>query len=130
MNGGAVNSVVNEAHVHEIVSTAGSNLAELKKLATDVDPLQAVEGLLTKHVSCLRKLMIQDKKAYELLLRIDRGESIYINLGDDDHMLLLSQYDKIDAICGVHPTGRLILAMPVTKKAIQIIMKGKRDYHT
>lgn len=117
--GGA--SVVNDAHVQEIVSAAGSNLVELKKLAIDMNPIQAIEGLVKNQVSCLRKLKLQQKKAYELLLKIEEGAQIYFNKGDDDHILLLSRYDKIDAFCGVHPSGRLILAMPVTEKALLII---------
>ena len=116
-------TTVNEEIVQQIVDTAGSNLVVLKELASSSNIQAKMQTRLDDQIRNLRALSYQ-KEAYELLMTIAKGEKlISYTSSNDAHSLLLSQRKNFDAVCGVHPDGHLILAMPVTKKALKIIEK-------
>jgi hypothetical protein len=122
---------IHESEVQEIVDTAGSNLAMLTNLSTQSDTRKAVEEFEEEHPDQLRILLglsnqawsasIREEdrqKAFDLLLRIANGDIVRMNYDDDIHRFFLSRHNNIDAICGTHPEGHLVFAMPVTQRAI------------
>lgn len=128
---------IHDADVQEIVDTAGSNLAMLSLLSTKSDTRKTVEGFEKRHTDQLRILLglsnkassasirEQDRQeAFDLLLRIANGEIVEMSYDDPVHRVFLSTHNTIDAICGAHPEGHLVFAMPVTKRAI-LKLKGK-----
>jgi len=130
---------IHESEVQGIVDTAGSNLAMLTNLSTYTDTRRAVERFEEEHTNQLRNLLglssrdsrvsIREEnrqKAFDLLLRIANGDIIWMNYDDDIHRFFLSRHDITFAICGTHPEGHLVLAMPVTKRAI-LKLKGERS---
>lgn len=119
--------VIGDDVIQDIVDTAGSNFVELERLAISSNPTLEIENLVQLHTLYLRKLKTSQKGAYDLLAMIVSGAKVNKCQGDDDHMLLLSRHPDIDAFCCVHPNGHLILAMPVTKKALSIIEQEVLD---
>ena len=116
---------VDEEIVQQIVETAGSNFLMLKNLANSPNVQAKMQTLLDTQIENLTALSHQ-KEAYELLMTIAKGEKLIRFMGSkSSHLLLLSQRDTFDPLCGVHPDGHLILAMPVTKVALQIMEQAK-----
>ena len=118
---------LDEEVIEQIVGMAGSNLIQLRNLAVSREPRKSVEKLIQWQTRTLRVLFVEDEKAYELLLMIAKGEKILVDHGEKLHMLLLTLRENFDAICGVHPDGHLILSMPVTKIALEILQKEKSE---
>ena len=130
---------IHEADVQEIVDTAGSNLAMLTNLSTESDTRRAVEKFEKEHTNRLRTLLglssqalsvsIREEyrqEAFDLLLRIANGDIVDMSGADVVHRFFLSRHNNTDAICGTHPEGHLVFAMPVTKRAI-LKLKGERS---
>jgi len=130
---------IHEADIQEIVDTAGSNLAMLTNLSTQSDTRKAVGELEENHTNQLRTLLGLSSKAssasireeyrqeaFDLLLRIANGDIVRMNYDNDIHRIFLSRHNNTDAICGTHPEGHLVFAMPVTKRAI-LKLKGERS---
>jgi hypothetical protein len=129
---------IHEADVQEIVDTAGSNLAMLTLLSKQSDTRRAVEKFEKEHTNRLRILLglpsqalrvsIREEyrqEAFDLLLRIANGDIVDMSRGHVVHRFFLSRHGEIEAICGTHPEGHLVFAMPVTKRAI-LKLKGER----
>lgn len=111
---------MNEAVVQQIVDTAGSNFHVLMDLASSTDPMEAIERAVMQETSYLRKLLVQHKEAFDVLLKVSKGEKITYNYGES-HELLLSALDNRIAFCGLRDNYSFTLSTLVTKKALQII---------
>jgi hypothetical protein len=111
----------------------------LTNLSKQSDTRKAVEEFEEKHTNQLRILLglssqawsasIREEdrqKAFDLLLRIANGDIVEMTHTNKIHRFFLSRHDDIDAICGTHPEGHLVFAMPVTQRAI-LKLKGERS---
>ena len=118
-------ATVDDEIVQQIVDTAGSNFVQLEYLAECPDPRSEIASLVEQQTLVLREMYREQNEAYQLLLEVDGGKKVSVDLGYKLHSLLLSQRDEVNAICAVHPNRYLILSMPVTKKALQLIQQEK-----